>query len=344
MTFDEHYQAMDTRDASYDGRFFTCVRTTGIFCRPSCPARSPKPENIEFVDTARTALTKGYRPCKRCNPLFDTTTPPEISQLIADIHSNPSQKITQYMLSQRGLDSSTVRRWFQKHHGVTFAEYQRMYRINVAFNMLNNGAKVIDAALETGFSSLSGFTDAYKKQLKRSPSTANTANPLSLHRFETPLGTMIVAADTASLLLLEFTDRKMLETELKTLISRHGGPVQYSTNDIIIDTQTQIAEYFTGVRTTFQLPLHTNGTAFQQKTWNALQEIPYGATWTYAEQARHIDNPKGQRPVASANGMNSLAIVIPCRRVVGADGSMAGYGGGVWRKQWLIDHEKKHTA
>lgn len=342
MTDDQKYQIIDTRDTSYDGLFYTCVLTTGIFCRPSCYARTPKRTNVCFVDTVKDALYKGFRPCKQCRPVISDSYPLAMRQLISDIDTDPSRKITQQILRERGLEPATVRRWFMTYHGLSFASYQRMVRINRAFELLNNGAALMDAAMESGFESLSGFREEYTRRFKSPPSEAERQNPLYLYRFETVLGTMLAGATRDGLCLLEFLDRKMLETEIKQFTLRHHGVVLYAKNLHIKATMRQVEEYFAGTRTTFDIPLVEYGSSFQKSVWSALRTISYGQTRTYAQQAAQTASPQAIRATASANGRNTIAIITPCHRVVGNDGAMAGYGGGVWRKQWLIEHEARH--
>lgn len=341
LTGDIMYQAILEKDTKFEGVFFTAVKTTGIFCRPSCTARKPKRENVEFFFSSKEALQKGYRPCKTCRPLEKLNqTPGLIKQLLEDLTNDPSLKIKDYDLVQRGLEPHQVRRWFMKNHNMTFQAYQRMYRINSAFKKIQDGASVTGSAFEAGFESLSGFGDSFKKIFGVSPNKSKTRRIIDLKRLETPLGTMFAGAVSEGICLLEFTDRKMLETEFIMLARSLNAVVVQGENEHFKILERQLEEYFTGKRRSFSVPLCTPGSAFQNEVWKALQTIPYGETRTYSQQANVIAKPAAVRAVANANGMNKISILVPCHRVIGSDGHLTGYGGGLWRKQWLLNLEK----
>ncbi|MCB2410084.1 bifunctional transcriptional activator/DNA repair enzyme AdaA [Hymenobacter lucidus] len=341
----ECYQALLAKDAAYEGRFIAAVKTTGIFCRPTCTARKPKPENVEFLATAKEALLRGYRPCKVCTPLeARDTTPGYIHELLQALTRQPGTRFSDQDLRRQGLEPATVRRWFLRQHGITFQAYQRLNRINQAFQKLQTGVSVTDAAFESGYESLSGFQDSFKAVFGVAPSRSRQQHAMQLTRLETPLGTMLACATDAGICLLEFTDRRGLETELKELARKLNATVLQSPNPHFELLRSQLAEYFAGHRRTFSVPLVTPGTAFQQAVWQQLHTIPYGTTRSYARQAAALQQPGAVRAVAAANGRNRVAILIPCHRVVGTDGHLTGYGGGLWRKQWLLDLESQQVA
>ena len=334
------YKALLNKDPEYEGLFFAGIKTTGIFCRPTCRARKPKRENVVFFHTAREAMADGYRPCKICRPLeYADETIGEIKTLLRDIESRPATKITDYDLTRRGIEPNRVRRWFIKNHGMTFHAYQRMFRINNALINIKNGNKVIEAAFDSGYESLSGFQHTFKKTTSQNPSESKNRNILSFDRFSTPLGPMIVIGSDEGIYLLEFTDRRMLETELKQLQKKFKSVILPGINKHINELKKQLTEYFEGNRKHFDVPLKTFGTEFQRKAWDALLKIPYGKTRSYKKQAEIIGHPKAVRAVGTANGCNRIAILIPCHRVIGKNGRLTGYGGGLWRKQWLLNHE-----
>lgn len=342
LTTDRMYQAILDKDPTFEGVFFTCVKTTGIFCRPVCTARKPKPENVEFVETTKAALGKGYRPCKICEPLkLPNETPDFVQSLLDEIRDKPGGKITDWDLKQRHLEPHTIRRWFLKNHGMTFHAYQRMFRLNTAFKKLQQGETVTDTAFGTGYESLSGFGDSFKAVFGVSPKNGKAQGVIDLTRLETPIGTMFAAAVPEGICLLEYTDRKMLPTELKALTKHYNATILQGDNPHFATLKTQLEEYFSGSRRVFDVPLAMPGTAFQQAVWQELLTIPYGITCSYAEQAEHLGKPAAVRAVANANGMNRISIIVPCHRVIGSDGSLTGYGGGLWRKQWLLDLERK---
>lgn len=343
LSFDQMYKAIVNKDITYEGIFFTAVKTTGIFCRPSCTARKPKRENIEFFESTKECILKGYRACKVCRPLeMLHETPAVIKQILDELSEDPSLKIKDYDLVRRGIAPNQLRRWFIKNHGITFHAYQRMFRINSAFKKIQKGESITDVAFMSGFESLSGFGDTFKNTFGVSPKNSKKQNVIDMRRLETPLGIMFVCAVEQGICLLEFTDRKMLESEFQYLAKVLNATIVQGDNPHFPLLDKQLTEYFSGTRKTFTVPLYTPGTDFQNKVWGALQEIPYGETKSYKDQATIIGNPDAVRAVANANGMNKISILIPCHRVIGSDGKMTGYGGGIWRKKWLLDLEKRN--
>ncbi|MCZ2721459.1 methylated-DNA--[protein]-cysteine S-methyltransferase [Marinomonas sp. 15G1-11] len=343
-TMESYYKALVNREADHVGIFYVGVKTTSVFCIATCRARKPKFENVEFYTEFKDALAAGYRPCKVCKPTENANEAPEqVLKAMEMVRDNPKQRIADWKLRELGIGPELVRRWFNKHYGMTFQAYQRMYRINNAFKELKDGKKTTDAAFDTGYDSLSGFGYTYKKLIGKSPTKSMDNQIILISRFTTPLGPMFVCATDDGVCLLEFVERKMLETEFKDLQKRLNATIVTGENDFIKQAKEQVAEYFDGTRMEFDLPLITPGTEFQNEVWLCLQGIPYGETRSYQQQAENIERPKAVRAVASANGNNRIAIVIPCHRVIGKDGSLTGYAGGLERKRWLLEHEKKHS-
>jgi AraC family transcriptional regulator of adaptative response/methylated-DNA-[protein]-cysteine methyltransferase len=345
LTAEIMYKASLEKDSSFEGLFYMGVKTTGIFCRPSCTARKPKPENVEFFHSSKDAIMKGYRPCKICRPLEKLNETPEyIREVMQELSNDPSIKFKDYDLVKRGIDPVQIRRWFIKNHGITFQAYQRMFRINSAFKKIRNGTHVTEASFDAGYESLSGFADSFKNIFGVSPRESKSQRVIDLKRIETPLGTMYACAVEEGICLLEFTDRKMLETEFKTLARTLNATIIQGDNIHFKQLEIELVEYFEGRRKQFTVSLFTPGSAFHQSVWNELKTIPYGTTRSYKEQAASIGNPAAVRAVANANGMNRISIIIPCHRVIGSDGQLTGYGGGLWRKQYLLEHERKHQT
>ena len=342
LTHKRMYRALVNKDSSYEGIFFAAVKTTNIFCRPTCPARRPKPEHVEFFQSAKEALLHGYRPCKVCKPLEAVGAMPAfIQKLLEEITKHPSKRIGDADLICQRIEPNKVRRWFKANVGVTFAAYQRMSRMKHAYEQLSNGQSVTQTAFDSGYDSLSGFADAFRNLVGDAPSNAHTAKIIVLRRITTPLGPMIAGATDDGICLLEFADRRMLRTELKALQRHFRASVLFGNNAHVDSLERQLREYFDGERKRFDLTLVTPGTGFQQLVWRKLQDIPYGETKSYKRQAEAIGKPEAVRAVANANGCNRIAIVIPCHRVIGEDGKLHGYGGGVWRKKWLLEMERK---
>ncbi|HEU5211011.1 MAG TPA: methylated-DNA--[protein]-cysteine S-methyltransferase [Longimicrobiales bacterium] len=337
---DEMYGALLARDTRYDGIFFTAVRTTGIFCRPTCPAKKPDRRNVDFFASARAALAHGFRPCLRCRPMEPPgATPEPIRLLLAEIERAPMNRLRDADLRARGLEPAALRRWFRTHHGMTFQAYHRALRLSRALGQLASGADITRAAFDNGYDSLSGFQDALRQITGRSPARSRNTTVVHLSRVLTPLGPMLLGTADEQVCILEFTDRRMLETQLTRLSRKLGCAFLPGSTDVSRRMEGELAEYFAGERRVFETPVATPGTDFQQRVWAALREIPFGTVRSYGEQARAIGEPNAVRAVARANGDNRIAIVIPCHRVIGADGTLTGYGGGLWRKQWLLEHE-----
>jgi AraC family transcriptional regulator of adaptative response/methylated-DNA-[protein]-cysteine methyltransferase len=346
------YRALVERDQSFEGLFFACVRTTGIFCRPTCHARKPKPENVEYASTIQEALHRGYRPCLLCEPMSAGAAAPNwLAPLLEEIKQHPDLRLRDHDLRVRGLDPVQVRRTFKRGFGMTFQAYQRAIRLGTAMKALHEGTPTIDAGMEAGFESDSGFRDAFVRVFGETPGRARGTVLLTATWIETPLGPMLAIAGDAGLELLEFVDRRALETELRELRastrfarSAQAAAIVPGDHPILKQTADQLREYFAGTRRDFDLPLNQRGSAFQLAAWQALREIPYGETRSYTDMARRVGSPGAVRAIGRVNGQNQIAIVVPCHRVIRADGSLCGYGGGRWRKQWLIDHEKAVAA
>ncbi|WP_368893604.1 bifunctional transcriptional activator/DNA repair enzyme AdaA [Kluyvera ascorbata] len=340
---DTWYQALLARAPEYTGVFYVGVKTTGVFCIAVCRARKPKRENVEFYRDFKSALDAGYRPCKVCRPTENACSAPDyIEQALALVRQTPKVRISDTRLRDSNISPERVRRWFSQHHGITFQAFQRMQRVNVALQELKGGRSATDVAFDSGYESLSGFGYTYKKLTGHSPTMAQQT--LLIHRFTTPIGPMFVCASERGVCLLEFVDRRMLETEFSDLQRLLNARIIAGQNEHIRQAENEIAEYFAGKRLRFTLALDTPGSEFQRRVWQALAEIPCGESTHYQAVAETLNKPTAARAVAAANGANRIAIVIPCHRVIGKDGSMTGYGGGVARKRWLLEHEKKIVA
>ncbi len=339
------YRALLHRDSNFEGLFFVGVKTTGIFCRPTCPARKPKAENVEFFPSSRDALYAGYRPCARCSPLdHEKKAPALVKRLCDEIEKDPSRRIRGAELRSMNIDPSTARRQFQRYYGMTFQAYQRARRMGLALRDIRKGETVIGAQIEHGFESASGFWEAFKQLFGTPPSQAEQINCLLAAWIDTPLGAMVALADEAGLCLLEFVDRRGLEREILQLRKKTGCFMVPGSNKILDRTKDEVKRYFDGRLTEFSIPFVVNGTPFETKVWKALQTIPSGETRSYAQLAKKIGKPSAVRAVGHANGSNRIAIMIPCHRVIRSDGELCGYGGGIWRKKWLLDHERRMAA
>ena len=378
-----YYQALLDRNSEFDGVVYFGIRTTGIFCRAVCTARKPKFENCEFFRGAQEALLAGYRPCKRCQPMsLPDESSPVVKQLVEAIEREPEKRWADQDFQDLGVDSSTARRQFKKRFGMTFVAYARARRMGLAMQTIRNGSSVIQAQIEAGYESGSGFRDAFSKFLG-APPKGFQGQVLKSDWIDTPLGPMLAvasdgddedtekrrgdlavggfdgvgrpapnrgevrrpapnkAANRGALYLLEFTDRRGLERNIERLRLRTKMAIVPGQNEILRSIRQELKLYFQDGSLVFTTPVAMFGTEFQRSVWQELCRIPAGETRSYSEQARKIGSPDSVRAVARANGANQTAIIVPCHRVIGADGNLTGYAGGLPRKQWLIDHERK---
>ncbi|MDK1377026.1 MULTISPECIES: trifunctional transcriptional activator/DNA repair protein Ada/methylated-DNA--[protein]-cysteine S-methyltransferase [unclassified Sinorhizobium] len=336
------YDALLARSVDYEGQAFVCVKSTGVFCRLSCPARKPKRENTLFFDNIAACIDSGFRPCERCRPLNQPSDKePLVNDLLNLLDRAPDRRWTEDDLVRRGFDPSTVRRAFKRALGVTFLDLARQRRMGEAARQLSAGASVIEAQMDAGYDSPSGFRAAFAKLIGEAPAMSQRRQLLFADTIETPLGPMVAVADKTHLHLLEFHDRKALPTEMESLKRKTRSAVAPGRAPPIDQIEAELKVYFAGESSEFLTPLALDGTAFERQVWAKLLKIPVGETRSYSDIAREVATLQAVRAVARANGANRVAIVIPCHRCVGSDGSLTGYGGGLWRKQWLLRHEGK---
>ena len=337
----EMERAFYAGDASYDGLFMVGVRTTGIFCKPSCPARKPLPKNVEYCRTLRDALFAGYRPCKRCRPMEPEGTAPEWAAMLQTaVEVEPSRRWSAMDLRARGLTPETVRRWFQKTYGLTFVAWCRALRLSQAFTRLREGAEIDEVVFEHGYESHSGFREAFGRLFGLPPGKVSGKDRIVATLVQTPLGPMVAAAIDQGLCLLEFSDRRMLQAQLQTVSRRLNLGLVPGDHPHLRHLRTELEAYFAGRLQAFTVPLFTPGTPFQEVVWKELRRIPHGQTTSYETLAERIGKPAAVRAVGHANGLNRVSILIPCHRVVNKDGQLCGYGGGLWRKRLLLELER----
>ncbi len=332
------------KDSSYNGVFFTAVRTTGIFCLPSCPARRPNADNVEFFPSAREALAAGYRPCKRCSPLHADGAQPEWVQALLRLAENPPNgRVTDADVRQLGIEPARARRYFLQQYGLTFHSYCRAHRMGHALESIRNGVELDEVIGESGYESHSGFRDAFQRVFGDAPARSRTKDCIVATWIETPLGPMVAGANREGLCLLEFSDRRMLESQFVTIRARFRSSVVPGTNDHLEQVKDELSRYFGAELERFTVPLVYPGTPFEERIWTQLLRIPYGETRSYEELAVAVGAPGAARAVGAANGRNRVSIVIPCHRVINKNGALSGYGGGVWRKRLLLQMERTRT-
>ncbi len=344
-TLREMHRAFYASNSAYDGLLYVAVKTTGIFCVPSCTARKPLKNNIEFYATPRDAIFAGYRPCKRCRPLAVNGHPEWVEQILKLVEDAPEERMRDAEIRNIGVDPARARRYFKKQYGMTFQAYSRGRRLGKALQQIRAGASVDDAVFSNGYESQSGFRDAFGKTFGTPPGKSHETRCILTSLVETPLGPIIVGATDEGICLVEFCDRRMLEFQIAKLRQYFRCPILPGINAHLTHVKRELAEYFEGRLKKFTVSMVVPGSEFQQNVWRHLQKIPYGKTISYETLAGQVGIPKASRAVGTANGMNRIAIVIPCHRVVNKSGELGGYGGGLWRKQWMIDMERgRRTA
>ncbi len=337
------YQALLDRDQTYDGQAYVCVSSTGVFCRLTCPARKPKAENCTFYGSVSECIEAGYRACKRCHPLNPmASADPAIDALLAALDERPEYPWREADVERMGFDPSTIRRSFKRQFGMTFLEMARQRRLREGFETIADGGKVIEAQLDAGFDSASAFRAAFARLVGRAPGKMDSEPLLYADWIPTLLGDMIAVTSRSQLHLLEFFDRKALRTELTKLEKFAKGRIGIGKTDPSEQIKAELQAFFSGSSARFQTPLAHHGSEYTRAVWQELQTIPVGQTRSYSDIAMAIGRPTATRAVARANGANQIALVIPCHRVIGADGSLTGYGGGLWRKQKLLEIERQY--
>jgi AraC family transcriptional regulator, regulatory protein of adaptative response / methylated-DNA-[protein]-cysteine methyltransferase len=341
---EEMQNALFSRDASYDGIFFTAVRTTGIFCRPSCSAKKPLANNVQYFSSVKEALFSGYRPCLRCKPMESHPEDPEwLHPVMARIEEQPLVRLKDSQIRAAGVDPARLRRHFLSRYGMTFQAFARARRMGHALQQIREGNNLMEVAMDQGYDSYSGFQEAFRNTFGDPPGRSRNTDCISVAWMESPLGPFIAGANSQGICFLEFTDRRMLEKQLSTLKSRFKSSIIPGNNQHLEKLHIELTQYFDGERKDFTVPLLYPGSNFQVQVWENLLKIPYGQTISYEALALRVGNLKAVRAVGTANGMNRICILIPCHRVVNKDGKLGGYGGGLWRKTYLLQLEQRNS-
>lgn len=269
------------------------------------------------------------------------THPDWVRDLLVKVDASPEVRLKDADLREMGIEPERARRYFLKRFGMTFQAYCRARRLGNAFQQIRGGGVTLDEApFDSGYESHSGFREAFAKWFGKAPGQSRSDDLITIDWVESPLGPLVLGASERGVCLLEFTDRRMLEAQFETLRQRFHCAVAPGSNQYTEQLKKELSEYFDGTRKDFDVPLNAPGTPFEEKVWRMLQTIPYGRTWSYMDLAREIGDPAAVRAVGRANGKNRIAIVIPCHRVVNKDGKLGGYGGGLWRKQYLLNLEQ----
>src|SRR5437867_6706289 len=281
------YRALVNRDPSFEGIFLVGVRTTGIFCRPTCTAKKPARENVNFFATASEALGGGYRPCLRCHPMEPSTHPPKLlERLRNEVERAPGGRVTDKELAAMSIDPSTARRQFRRHYGMTFQAYHRARRMGLALSEVRKGGRVGEVRNGSGFESESGFRDAFTRIFGEPPTAAKAQGGLFAERIETPLGAMLAIADDEGLRLLEFVDRRAMERELSILRNRLRTNVVPGEHKHLDAVRSELANYFSGKNLAFTVPIAPVGSPFLLRSWELSRKIRTRATRPYSGMAK----------------------------------------------------------
>ena len=333
---DTAWAAFSARDRSFDGRFVGAVKTTGIYCKPSCPARHPKRENVEFFPDGSAAAAAGFRACLRCRPDENGRDRDAVAAAIALIEASEDAPKLESLAAHVGYAPHHFHRLFKRDTGVTPAAYARAVRARRAETALDGNGTVTDAIYEAGYSGPSRFYAETKGRLGMTPSAwRNGGAGVTIHWIitETSLGPMLLAATEKGICRLSFDeDESALKRRFVNARIQKGGAAMAALVDGAVAAVNNPAH-------ACALPLDIAGTAFQQAVWAELQRIPAGETRSYAQIAAAVGKPAAVRAAGSANGANNVAVLIPCHRVIRADGSLGGYAYGLERKRILLERE-----
>ncbi|HLU34764.1 MAG TPA: bifunctional DNA-binding transcriptional regulator/O6-methylguanine-DNA methyltransferase Ada [Thermomicrobiales bacterium] len=341
---EERWRAVVNRDRAYEGKFVLAVHTTGIFCRPGCPARTPKRENISFFDTTADALRAGFRPCKRCRPLGTSISEDHarmVESAIRAMEQSESRLTLEALAAHVGMSPWHFQRIFRQQTGLTPAQYQRSLRSSRIRDELQAAPTVTEAMNNAGYGSSSQFYAATEGELGMRPSSYRAGGKGERIRYgivQTWLGSLLVAGTDRGVCSLQMGDseEEMLERLHETFPNAELIADDPDFARIVADV-VSLAEQ---PSTPSSIPVDAKGTAFQHRVWNALRRIPAGTTWTYSELAEQIGSPRSVRAVAKACADNPVPLLVPCHRVIGKNGSLTGYRYGVERKRDLLDRER----
>ena len=336
------WRSVLTRDARADGAFVYAVRTTGIYCRPSCPSRRPKRQSVEFFTVPAAAEHAGYRPCKRCEPRQLDRRCAAALMACEYIAARCNERVTLRMLGHHvGLSPHYLQRLFKKIVGVSPREYQESQRIARFKNGVGNGHTVTRAMLDSGFGSSSRLYEKSARHLGMTPARYRKQGAglhIGFTVFDSPLGKVLLAATARGICKVSLgVSASRLEAELR---AEFGAAAVTRDDGKLRPYARKIAGHLDGGHAGLELPLDVRATVFQRKGWNILRSIPYGSTCSYSDIARRAGTPAAARAVARAVATNPVALLIPCHRAIRKSGDLAGYRWGVARKAALLAHER----
>ena len=341
MQNESQWQQVLSRDARQDGRFVFAVRTTGVYCRPSCPSRRPRRDSVEFFASPQAAERAGYRACLRCKPTQVSEQAQYVLHARQLLDSSESVLTLQELSRRVGVSAFHLQRLFKRATGLSPREYQAARRTQQVKARLRDGVDVTTSLYDAGYGSPSRLYESAGRQFGMTPATygkGGAGEHIAFAIADSPLGKMLVAATTRGLCAVRFgEDARFLERELRQEF--HAAEVQRD-DAALREFVASIHDALAGQETVLDLPLDIRATAFQQKVWSALRQIPAGETRSYSQVARSIGDRSAARAVARACATNPVAVVIPCHRVVRQGGDLAGYRWGVERKRKLLRQEQ----
>jgi len=337
---DTAWAAFMRRDRAWDGQIIGAVTTTGIYCKPSCPARRPRREHVEFYATADEARSAGFRPCLRCSPDEVGRDRAAVAAAVKLIEKAEEAPSLAELAAAVGYAPHHFQRLFKRDLGISPAEYARALRTRRAEGALKSTGRVTDAVYDAGYSGPSGFYTDAKERLGMTPSAwrnGGRGETIRWTHFDSPLGRMLIAATSKGICRLTFDDDVHSLKRLfpnASIVEDAGG-----LKDLVEGALAAIDRPLAAR----DLPIDVAGTAFQEAVWRELRKIPAGETRSYAQIAAAIGQPTAVRAVGAANGDNHVAVLIPCHRVIRSDGSLGGYAGGLDRKRQLLASEGRRT-
>lgn len=345
---DRLWQACLEKDSAFDGQFVLAVRTTGIYCRPSCPARKPKRDNVTFFALPHLAQQAGFRPCKRCQPDAQTVVDPQlalVNDVCRHIEAHSSEPLTLQALGEQfHVSAAHLQRVFKAVAGISPQDYTEACRMNQLKSALQKGMAISDATYEAGFGSSSRVYEKAAPQLGMTPrdyQQAGIGRRITFTVAPSALGQVLVATTERGVCAVKLGDDA---GELETILRDEFRAAEIAHDDAAHrDWVEAVLAFVAGTTPHLDLPLDVRATAFQKQVWDALQRIPYGETRSYADVAAAIGQPRAVRAVAQACGANPTALIVPCHRVVAKDGSLGGYHWGVERKRRLLAQEASLT-
>lgn len=345
-----YWDAVQGRDQTYDGVFVYAVRTTGVYCRPTCPSRRPNRENVEFFTQMDEAETAGYRPCQRCHPRSEGGKVEPMNDLIVEVcrfleEPHESLPTLDDMAARFNVSPFHLQRTFKRIVGVSPRQYADAHRRDRVKSQLKQGVSVTDAVYEAGYGGSSSFYEGASAALGMTPVTyreGGKAAKVTYTVVPCKLGQLLVGATDKGVCAIRLGDS---EADLRAELTDEFPKAQITRDEAALDAWVAaVVEYINGHSTSIDLPLDIQATAFQRKVWDALRAIPYGSTRSYREVAESIGQPTAVRAVAGACAHNPVALAVPCHRVVREGGELSGYRWGVERKRALLEQEAALTA